>query len=79
LAEGGYDRHWFVNAETALRYKNVERQRLQNELGRLNREIKAANGWAQDRRFADIARRKLPPEIFQSILAELTGRSTIPA
>jgi hypothetical protein len=78
-AKGDYDRRWFVNATTALRYKTQVKQRLQNELGRVNREIKAAKGRAQDARFADIAKRRLPPDIFQSILAELTGRSTVSA
>jgi hypothetical protein len=76
---GNYDRRWFAAAESALRFKNVERQRLQSELGKINEKIREAHGRAQDRRFADIAKRKLPPELFQSILAELTGRDTISA
>jgi hypothetical protein len=42
-ATGNYDRRWFAAAESALRFKNVERQRLQSELGKVNEKIREAD------------------------------------
>jgi hypothetical protein len=68
---GDYDHHWLIKAETALRFKNVERQRLQFELGAVGRRIKDAQMAEGERRFSDTAKRVLPREVFDKILAEM--------
>jgi hypothetical protein len=55
---------WFAKANSALRYKNAEREAQQHELGKINRRIK-------DRRFMDIARRVLTEEQYIEIASQI--------
>jgi hypothetical protein len=67
--DGNPDPHWAVDARTALRYKNRRIQERQGSLAKVNRQIKAARQDEIDRRFADAAKRLLPREVFDKILA----------
>jgi hypothetical protein len=71
-ADAHCDLHWRANAEAARRHKARERQRLQNELADLNRQIRAQRAAEHDRaregRFMDTARKLLPVETYNRIL-----------
>lgn len=67
------DPHWKVSATCALRHKSLARQRLQFDLGKLSRAIKTAQYEAADRRFAETAKKILPAETFNAILAEMVA------
>jgi hypothetical protein len=67
------DHDWFVRVNDALNHKRREHQRLQFELGRVNREIKAAGAKAFDARFIDVARKMLPKETYVAILSQVAA------
>jgi chromosome segregation ATPase len=72
-ADGNPDRHWRADATAALRYKNRKRQELLIKLSRINKQMRIEHNAAMQRQFSDIAKRKLPPDVFASIVAEMTA------
>jgi len=70
---GDYDRHWAANATLAKRHKAVERDRLQFKLGPLGRRIKDVAMAENERKFSDTAKRVLPRETFDKILAAMAA------
>jgi hypothetical protein len=65
------DRDWLTRCRAARKYKGLERARLQTELARIKRQIRDAENAGFDGRFKTVAKRRLPAELYQSILAEV--------
>jgi hypothetical protein len=64
------DRDWLIRARAARRFHGLERARLQTELARVKRQIRDAENAGFDGRFKTVAKRRLSPELYESILAE---------
>lgn len=70
------DRSWFQKAETAARIKGSMHQRLQRRRGELRRMSNSAivgekrQADAVEKRFLEIARRRLHPDTFNEIFEE---------
>jgi len=69
------DAKWYRAASVSLRYKGLEKQRLQNELAGLNKELAAANrkqgdpeGLEFSRKFMRVAKNMLGQETYMSII-----------
>jgi hypothetical protein len=69
-ADGNPDRHWRADATCALRFKNRKRQELSVKLSRINKAINIEIAAENDRRFTVAAKRRLPAELFDTILSE---------
>ena len=68
VATGQYaDPDWYHRATTALRFKGVESRKLQDELGRRNREQRRKNAEGSNSRFEKAAKLLLPPEMFMKV------------
>lgn len=67
------DPHWFSSARAAQRFKGAAHQRLLRRLAELKRAGRASREWSMERKFIEVARRRLEPETFDSILAEAKG------
>lgn len=66
---------WFANAKIALRHKGAIHQKLQKRLGELNRQEKQTRGSDFEKRFIEVARRRLTPEVFSAIFNEAHGET----
>lgn len=73
-ANGEYsNRIWFNNARHALRMKTIENQNLMLELGKRRKsERKDAND-TFERRFMDVAKKRLDYSLFMEFIAEAKG------
>lgn len=72
--EGEYsDRNWWKKANSARKIKGVQSQQLQHALGQLRAEKRKKNSSNFESKFIEVARRKLPPELF-SELTDITLR-----
>lgn len=70
-ATGDYsDRDWYNRANLAYRMVAKEHQTCLREIGERNRARRRANGDSVDRRFISIARHRLDPDLFKSIMDE---------
>jgi hypothetical protein len=72
-AHGDYDKHWAINADCARRAKARQRMQLERELAEINRRIREERGRHQDeerdRRCLSVAKRILPPAMFDELVA----------
>lgn len=64
------DAEWYNSATTALRFKGLAHQKILRRIGELNRKKREARLNRREIFFVDIAKRRLSPEIFESILCE---------
>lgn len=59
---------WFARVNAALKFKQVEHQKLIRETARIKREKNIQNSYEVHRVFVDIAKTRLSNDIFASIL-----------
>ncbi len=59
------DPDWFNRANYALRMTQREHQQVQRDIGEKNRRVGAV-----EQRFMDVARRRLDPDLFHSLMDE---------
>jgi hypothetical protein len=64
------DRHWFTNANTALRIKQATHQALQLHTAGLRRDHKQKQASAFPNFFFEAARRLLPKQLYMDLLTE---------
>lgn len=62
--------HWWLKVHQALRIKGHQCQEIQQEMGRITKARKAARSREVELRFVEAARRRLPPEVFRSLMEE---------
>jgi hypothetical protein len=71
------DGAWFVRARTALRYRKQLRAQLQERLSVLKRQERLHYARAWEHRFINAARRMLPHDMFNAIMAEAERGPTV--
>jgi len=70
-ATGQYaSQQWWLKVHEALRIKGHQCQEVQQEMGRLTRARKAAKAQAVEARFVEVARKRLPEELFRALMDE---------
>lgn len=73
-ATGDYsDRDWYNRANFAYRMMAKEHQQCLREIGDRNKAQRKSNSDSQTNTFIAVARRRLDPDLFNSILAESRG------
>lgn len=71
-ATGNYsDRDWFQRASAARRLHGVEQQLIQAELGKRRKAERRAINNRIEGRFIEVAKRKLDPQLYQELMAEV--------
>jgi hypothetical protein len=71
VANGEYsDPDWFSRAQFALRMKGREHQMILTEIAARRKEEKRKANDTVERRFIDVARRRLDPELFGELMRE---------
>lgn len=68
------DADWFVRARQALRHRGAEHQRINTELAKRKKQLRANNAGDYGQRFIDAARKILPPELLQQIFHAASER-----
>ena len=70
-ATGEYaDPDWYHRATTRLRFTGVEHQRVTRRIAAMKREQRQAQAAKVERAFVDIARERLDPIIFDTLMAK---------
>lgn len=67
---------WMARAKHALRIKGAQHQQLQKEIGAAKKAERRAVNNTMERRFVDIARQRLDPEVFEEYWREATEMHT---
>jgi hypothetical protein len=71
--EGKYaDRDWWVRVNQALKIKGRQSQQIQKAIGLANKKRKQEHQLRFERRFMEIAKQELEPEVFQRIMSQVT-------